>query len=300
MKCHLLIWTALTAGAAAEATAAPERNTGSLSEIRPPAGRLAIVADGNSPDPDDIGATAVMFGLLKGAGLQDRLVHLSHSCDLDPFSNPGKQTISTEDEKRRQDKLQEVCRQGIEFFGPFENLTASHNCRTQQAAAVANLCDAINASSASDPLWIIEAGEPDLIGYALRESQASKRSFVHVVSHHPANDNSGDVFTWQEILDYGVTEHQISDQNAGLQTATHHWDWAANHTRPEIGWIWNQLKYAEQDGVVTFQTNKFDCSDAGILYWWITGANEGGHNQATPADLQPTLLNATHLSSNQP
>ena len=27
--------------------------------VRAPAGRLAIVADGNSPDPDDIGATAL-------------------------------------------------------------------------------------------------------------------------------------------------------------------------------------------------------------------------------------------------
>lgn len=48
--------------------AAGEPETGTSPEIRPPAGRLAIVADGNSPDPDDIGATAVMFGLLKGQG----------------------------------------------------------------------------------------------------------------------------------------------------------------------------------------------------------------------------------------
>ena len=272
----------------------------SVVEIRPPAGRLAIVADGNSPDPDDIGALAVMLGLLKGAALQERLVHLSHSCDLDPFSNPGKQTILAADEKRRQDKLQEVCLQGIEFFGPFKNLAAIHNCRTQQAAAVTDLHDAINASSAVDPLWILEAGEPDIIGYALREAQASKRSFVHVVSHHPANDNSGDVFTWQEILDFGVIEHQIGDQNAGLQTAPGGWDWAKGHAAPEIAWIWNQLDYAEQDGVVTFQTNKFDCSDAGILYWWITGANEGGHHLATPAELKPLLRQATQPNPSQP
>jgi len=37
--------------------------------IKPPAGRLAILADGNSPDPDDLGGTAVSLALLRAAGL---------------------------------------------------------------------------------------------------------------------------------------------------------------------------------------------------------------------------------------
>ena len=43
---------------------------------------LAIVADGNSPDPYDLGATTVSIALLRAAGLENRLVHYSHSCDL--------------------------------------------------------------------------------------------------------------------------------------------------------------------------------------------------------------------------
>ncbi|MDF1659296.1 MAG: hypothetical protein P1U58_16890 [Verrucomicrobiales bacterium] len=177
--------------------------------IKPPPGRLAVVADGNFPDPDDISTTAVIFGILSGAGLQYRLVHLSHSCDLDPFSNPtSRQVISKVDELRRQEKLHELCGKGIQIFGPFENLTNYYNCRTERDAAVDDLRKAIDASSAEDPLWIVEAGEPDIIGYALKATIGSKRSHVHVISHHPANDNSGDVFTWQEILDFGITEHQ--------------------------------------------------------------------------------------------
>lgn len=220
-------------------------------------------------------------------------MHLSHSCDLDPFVNPGKQVISKSDEQRRQEKLHELCEEGVRFFGPFPNLECTYNCRTQQNAAENDLRDAINASSSDDPLWIVEAGEPDLIGFALRVANPSKREFVHVVSHHPANDNSGDVFSWQEILEFGVTEHQIGDQNKGLQTATREWDWARNHARHGIAWIWNQLQYAEQDGVVKFQTNKFDCSDAGIIYWWITGADQGGDRNATPAEIKDLLLRAT-------
>jgi len=290
MKFSLLAWTALMLSSAGQNVAAREPDTGDTPAIRPPAGRLAIVADGNSPDPDDIGATAVMFGILKGADLRGRLVHLSHSCDLDPFSNPGKQTISEAEELRRQEKLHELCGQGIEFFGPLPNVAAHYNCRTDKTAAVNDLRNAINASSSSDPLWIVEAGEPDIIGFALQEAKSSKRKFVHVVSHHPANDNSGDTFTWQQILDYGVTEHQIGDQNVGLQTAPDQWDWAENHTSPGIAWIWEQLEYAEQDGVVKFQSDKFDCSDAGIIYWWITGADEGGDRKATPAEMKALLL----------
>ncbi|WP_211298231.1 hypothetical protein [Polaribacter glomeratus] len=50
--------------------------------INPPKGRIAIVADGNSADPDDLGGTAISLALLRSSGLEKRLVHYSHSCDL--------------------------------------------------------------------------------------------------------------------------------------------------------------------------------------------------------------------------
>ncbi|QDU88933.1 Bacterial alpha-L-rhamnosidase [Pirellulimonas nuda] len=255
------------------------------SRLRPPAGRLAIVVDGNSPDPDDIGATAVMFGLLNRSGLNSRLVHLSHSCDLRPTER-----ISGKDERRRQKVLDEVCEQGLLHFGPFERLKCCFNCRKEREAAVADLRDAINASSPDSPLWIIEAGEPDVIGFALQRADPSKSRYVHIVSHHPANDDSGDFFEWPEILAFGIEEHQIGDQNTLLQTTKTPWDWARKQPDPGIAWIWDRLHYAEQDGVVEFQKNKFDCSDAGMLYWWITGAQSGGEKKATPDDFKQLLI----------
>lgn len=231
-----------------------------------------------------------MFGLLNKAGLRNKLVHLSHSCDLDPFRNKGKQQINAENELRRQHKLHELSGKGIEIFGPFKNLRNFYNCRTHQQAATDDLRDAINNSSKTNPLWIIEAGEPDLIGYALAAADPSKRQYVHIISHHPANDNSGDYFTWQQILDFGITQHQIGDQNVGLQTPIHYWDWAKDHQQPGIAFIWSMMAYAEADGVVPFQANKFDCSDAGMLYWWMTGADKGGNNSATPDDMKDFLL----------
>lgn len=111
-----------------------------------------------------------------------------------------------------------------------------------------------------------------------------------MVSHHPANDNAGDFVSWQQILDFGVHEHQIGDQNVGLQSKTKAWDWAKEHRDARINWIWKQLAYAEQDGVVKFQTNKFDCSDAGMIYWWITGADKGGNKLATPLEIKEMLV----------
>lgn len=259
--------------------------TVSSSVVRPPEGRLAIVIDGNSPDPDDIGATAVMFGLLGKTGLQDRLVHVSHSCDLRPTSR-----ISKADELRRQKVLDQICRIGRTQFGPFKNLHSQFNCRQEQEAAVLHLRDAINASSPESPLWIAEAGEPDVIGYALQKADQSKLKYVHVISHHPANDNSGDYFKWADILNFGITEHQIGDQNLLLQTKKQPWDWAKQHPEAGIAWIWDCLQYAEKDGVVKFQNNKFDCSDAGMVYWWLTGADQGGAKRPTPEDIKKVLL----------
>ncbi|QDT68751.1 Bacterial alpha-L-rhamnosidase [Planctomycetes bacterium MalM25] len=256
-----------------------------VTPLKPPVGRLAIVVDGNSPDPDDIGATAVMLGLLGRAGLQDRLTHLSHSCDLRPSSR-----ITKSDELRRQKVLDKVCREGLARFGPYRNLVRHYNCRQEQEAAVEDLRKAIDASTANDPLWIIEAGEPDIIGFALRGSQRSNIEHVHVVSHHPANDDSGDFFQWTDILGFGVKEHQIGDQNTLLQTAKSPWDWACNHTDSDVGWLWDQLLYAERDGVVEFQRNKFDCSDAGMLCWWMTGADQRGDRHATPEVIQNLIL----------
>ncbi|WP_032096163.1 MULTISPECIES: hypothetical protein [unclassified Alteromonas] len=260
-----------------------------LQHINLPDGTLAVVIDGNSPDPDDIGATPVLLALLNKANAADRLVHISHSCDLDPFRNKARYQIDPENESRRQGVLDNSINRALNVFGPFQNIQKLFNCRAEQEAAIADLTLAINSASSETPLWIIEAGEPDVIGYALQKAEESRRKHVKVVSHHPANDNSGDYFTWQQILDFGIEEHQIGDQNVGLQTPINAWSWAKDSKDDGISLIYEMLEYAEQDGIVPFQAGKFDSSDAGMIYWWITGADNGGNKHATPDDIKLTL-----------
>lgn len=243
-----------------------------LPPVRPPAGRLAILADGNSPDPDDIGATAAALALLRATGLADRLVYCAHSCDLVPGDR-----ISKAAELSRQEMMQTSCQGTAALWGGFEGLTFL-NCRTEQEAAVKQLQEQINLSSATDPLWIVEAGEPDIIGYALEGAEPSKLPHVKILTHHSVNDSSGDFFKWEQILTMGAEIVRIPDQNGdsisqGLQRPLWAFHWARDHEDPRLKWLWEQGKIAEQDPVVGFQKNKIDLSDTGLVLYWITGAN---------------------------
>jgi hypothetical protein len=219
-------------------------------KINPPKGRIAVVADGNSPDPDDLGGTAVTLALLQSAGLADRLVHYSHSCDLIRDDR-----ISEKAERERHHLMQLACDMTARRWKGFENLTF-YDAVWQKEATINDLSWAINASSAEDPLWIIEAGEPDIIGMALQKTPKEKHQFVKVVTHHPANDNAGDFYTWQQILDFGVEEVRIPDQNIKLKVVEAEWNWAKNHKDPRIQLVWNFGKFAEIDDVVKISKRK--------------------------------------------
>ena len=238
--------------------------------INAPKGRLAVVADGNSPDPDDLGGTVISLALLRAVGLEKRLVHYSHSCDL----VRGKR-ISKAAEHERHALMQTACDVTARRWGGFDGFTF-YDALWQKKETIKDLKEAINASTAEDPLWIVEAGEPDIIGFALKKAKKEKLKFVKVITHHPANDNAGDFYTWQQILDFGVEEVRIPDQNINLKVKINEWDWAKNHTDSRVQWLWVMGKIAEVDDVVRFQKGKWDCSDAGMLLYWITGATNNG------------------------
>ncbi len=261
--------------------------------INPPSGRIAIVADGNSPDPDDLGGTAVSLALLRAAGLENRLVHYSHSCDLVVLHR-----ISEAAEKERHAMMQTACDGTARRWGGFEHITFL-DAKWQTDQTIKDLVKAINASTQHDPLWIVEAGEPDIIGFALKASEKEKHKFVKVITHHPANDNAGDFYKWQEILDFGIEEVRIPDQNTYLKVKESEWNWAKNHNDHRMQFVWLMGKMAEIDNVVTFQKGYWDCSDAGMVLYWITGATNGGLKEGTVSDVKSILLRYLDDSSNK-
>jgi len=256
----------------------------STPEIKPPAGRIAIIADGNSPDPDDLGGTAVSLALLRASGLESRLVHYSHSCDL---VRKGPR-ISARAEIERHALMQSSCDVTARRWGGYESLTF-FDAKWQKRETIRDLCKAIKMSTAEDPLWIIESGEPDIIGFALDASPKKKHQYVKVLTHHPANDNAGDFYTWQQILDFGIEEVRIPDQNINLKVNEAEWEWARDHQDSRIQQVWVQGKIAEVDNVVKFQKGKWDCSDAGMILYWITGATNGGLKAGSVTDVKTIL-----------
>lgn len=259
--------------------------------INPPAGRIAIVADGNSPDPDDLGGTAVSIALLRAAGLEDRLVHYSYCCDLVVVNR-----ISEAAEKERHAMMQTTCDGTARRWGGFENISF-FDAKWQLDQTIKDLCKAINASSADDPLWIVEAGEPDIIGFALDATSNEKHQYIKIITHHPANDNAGDFYSWQQILDFGIQEIRIPDQNNNLKVSIAEWDWALNHTDDRIQWLWLMGKMAEVDDVVKFQKGRWDCSDAGMVLYWITGANtNNGLINGSVNNVRSILLNYIQMN----
>ncbi|SEQ78139.1 hypothetical protein SAMN05421824_2287 [Hyunsoonleella jejuensis] len=263
----------------------------SAQKIAPPQGRIAIVADGNSPDPDDLGGTAISIALLRASGLEHRLVHYSHSCDL-----VRDDRISEKAEKERHHLMQVACDMTARRWGGFTHLTF-YDAIWQKEETINDLAWAINASTAEDPLWIIEAGEPDIIGMALKKTPKEKHQYVKVVTHHPANDNAGDFYSWQQILDFGIEEVRIPDQNINLKLDHKEWDWAKNHEDPRIRLIWTIGNIAEIDNIVNFQKGKWDCSDAGMVLYWITGANVNDGLRAGSLDVVKSIL-IDYISNN--
>jgi hypothetical protein len=239
-------------------------------------GRLAIVADGNYRDTDDICATPVSLAILAKTGNRGKLVHYSHSCDL----VPGKGDAGVGDGKKREAAMQEGCDGSETLWGPFPNVVKYFNCKTEKAETVRDLTDAIAASSPDDMLTIIEGGEPDVIYDAMLAAPVSNRAHIRIVTHHPNNDR-GDEFDLSDIeaLPGYVKSNtiRIPDQNAGLKTKLSTWHWARDHQDKRINWLWERGELAQSaewgyKGII----GDFDCSDAGMVYFWIFGNKTPG------------------------
>lgn len=245
-------------------------------------GRIAYSADGNHNDPDDWAASPVALAILAEAGLRDRIVHFDYNCIL-PQTNP-------EWEKTHAESVLGAARHyqydSAIFF----------DCRKDLEAAISSLANAIDESSAQNPLYLIVAGPMEVPFLAIQRSQPEKRAHVYCISHSRWNDGFASKYqfthTKRSVIETGVNWIQIRDQNRLLSLSPY------GQPAPEqafAGFFWmrdsndEKLQFLWQRMLVSTRP---DPSDAGMAYFLATGDEDadpqklkrllGDHNPPQP------------------
>ncbi len=284
-------------------------------------GRIAVSADGNCHDNDDMQATMASLMILARAGLQDKTplyVYADHiwgneQNDLEIMRVAAEVT----GEKFDFDKTQ--------FLAGVEDPEAAYQAMSK----------VIMKSTAKDPLFIIGAGPMQVIGEGLKIAQKKKPKslkYVTVISHSLWNDRHSDKpgriagkgglvaeshhegWTWDEMKDaFGqdVFFHKIKDQNGGgyngrdLQRFKalnwENWRWMSSHDDENVRWIYEQARKHPIQG---------DFSDAGMLYYLcadlhgVRGDEDGNPEKlrqwmgAKPAPAMPAASNTPVVIEN--
>lgn len=231
--------------------------------------RIAISSDGNHHDQDDIAATPVSLMILAKAGLQDNLVLYTYA-DHIWANHPD-----------RGDESLRLMREGINGSKNrwnFDNSEFIEAVTTPERAYNA-MRDAINASTANSPLYIICAGPLQVVGTGIERAQANKRRFVTLISHsgwnethanEPAN-NGNDIphrnwvrdpnnfaWTWQRLMSRfgsnGITFTRILNQNSSAD--------------PDLGFSTKSVANVDQRGISRAERDRRRASN--LTYWhWM-------------------------------
>ena len=231
-------------------------------------GRIAISSDGNKHDCDDLFATAVTVAIFAKSGNASKLRYYGHSDHIWATSNGCRGG-------NREDEMERSSHDTAEMWGGFD-LDVFINAKENTAEAVRRLTALIDASSASDPLWIIAAGPTEIVGRAIAASEGNKRQYVTLISHSQWNNQHADKnspdespshsgWTFDEIgrMSPHVNMKQISDQNGDLMASYSAYHvWRDSNDR-KMRWLWDR-------GQVT-GIGWPDCSDAGMAFWLVNG-----------------------------
>lgn len=230
--------------------------------------RIAVSSDGNpNADRDDIGATPMTLAVLAKAKLQNNLVHYDFNNWLEY------KKINKAQNNMWVGAMGGAARWGFDMRNFFD-------VSSRPYAAINNLRDEINKSTATNPLYIIVGGPVELIYRAMRKAEKSRRAHVSLVTHSGYNDYYKPRL-WQHDLDDILKLHakikvlRIPDQNQGLRTKDDNnkpnfspWEWLNNHLDPNLRWVFQRMKASKVA----------DVSDTGMLTWLI---KESGSNSIT-------------------
>ena len=263
-----------SAVAAAVALAATPAGTAAASQ------RFALCNDGNFHDRDDICALPMELALLSAAGQAGSVVHVEYSNHF--WESDSAQAAAMQ---------QSATVNTANTWGGFNTSVFfdAHSGNNVNLAAVNHLTNAINQSSASSPLTIMAGGPMQTIGMALAASRASARPYVTIISHSTWNDVhsgnfgpseglTGTTYNWSQLGTMGANLIHIKDQNATINGTYAEYSWLNGSGNARLQWLWDRGQAAGK--------SNFDCSDAGMTYYALTG-----DVNASPAKVR-TLLTA--------
>ncbi|MEX0777489.1 MAG: PEP-CTERM sorting domain-containing protein [Phycisphaeraceae bacterium] len=231
--------------------------------------RIGISSDGNQHDEDDIGAAPMALAIIAEAGLIDKLVHHDYNNHL-----------GDNDATKAQKMVDSVNGAATRWE---IGTSVLFNDQTHLAAAVANIAAQINASSADNRFYLAAGGPMETVWQGINASDQAKRQYTTVISHSSWNETHADTpqmtHTWSNVKTTGVVTVEIPDQNQHLgNTALADWNWLKDSSDPDWQWLYSRNQFG----------NKFDVSDAGMVWYIITGR---GQTNATPQDVH-TLFTA--------
>ncbi|MEM1026843.1 MAG: hypothetical protein AAGJ38_02055, partial [Planctomycetota bacterium] len=242
--------------------------------------RLAISMDGNGgskrtnskhtvADPDDIGASAVSLAIIAKLGLQDQLVHFDFNNWMDVGTVPADK-----------DRMTESVIPGCERWG-FDS-QSFFDLTLEPERGIENLTKEINRSSPDSRLYIIAAGPVESIYRAVAASDPEKLQYVALVSHSVYNETQRiqdhhrtigdfDVFRSQhglgylKIRDQNASEHEHYLWHSGKNFEV--WAFLRDSQHSDFRWLFERIK--------AHTYGKSDVSDAGMVYYLLTGDDEG-------------------------
>ena len=124
-------------------------------------GRIAFSSDGNYNDEDDWGAFPVAVAMLDACGVTDKLVHVDY-CN-----------ILIENDPRFHKEMTESVLGSADRYSISRSIL--FDCQKDLDGAVESIKNAINASSADNPLYYILAGPMEVPYLGIEKSEPARR-----------------------------------------------------------------------------------------------------------------------------
>ena len=227
-------------------------------------GRIAFSSDGNYNDEDDWGAFPVAAAILDAFGVTDKLVHVDYS------------NILAENDPRFYKEMAENVLGSAERY----NISRSvlFDCQKDLEGAIESIKNAVNASSADDPLYYVLAGPMEVPYLGIETSDPAKRKYVYCIAHscwndgYTSSDRALHNHNKRDVIPSGINWIQVKDGNqnlahsggVGRKSTPEQWrlyHWMRDSSDARLKWIFARLE-AEL---------RADISDSTMTYFLLTG-----------------------------